>query len=239
MRTIFSRILFGVLLFWVPTFAGQQVAQTGGKETMSPPWIELGGSNESQLWQNYIADKEGLFRIQNRKQVLALEKMGALVPLLQSKTIKVDPRLRKDPEYCFVLPSVTDFLKDRAVEYKHDFLKPTFQVNSAVRDAVRQKRIRGSGNTNAADASGPKASSHLTGATIDITKRKMTQAQIEWWREKLLDLECQRVIEATEEFRQACFHIMVFGNYKRMYFDDPTEQPHIVVARKHKGKHRR
>lgn len=200
------------------------------------PLIELSGSNESQVWQNYKADKEGLFRTGNRKQLLFLEKAGLLVPLPQTNVVRIDPRLRKDREYCYALPRVPVFLTDRAYEYRRAMPKAAFEISSAVRDEVKQKALRRGGNQNAADATGPKASSHLTGATIDITKRKMAKAQIEWWREKLLDLECQGVIEATEEFRQACFHIMVFGNYKQMYADETPEKIKAKPAKRYSRK---
>ena len=203
---------------------------------MVPPPVELKGSEESQLWQNYMVEKEGLARMPNRKHLLTWEALGFFVSLPQTNTARIDSRLKKDPEYCFALPRVADFLKDRAYELRRDLPGVHFEVSSAVRDEDRQKKIRRAGNWNAASVSGPKASSHLTGATIDITKKKMSKAQIEWWRKKLLYYETLRMIEATEEFNQAVFHIMVFGSYKRMHPDDPEDEVAKKVTKKKKGK---
>ena len=236
-------LFFAACSLWgaAPLFAALQtiVSPPGAWPVVVRPLIELAGSNESQIWQNYMADHENLFRVGNRKQLLFLEKKGILVPLPQTNVVRIDPRLRKNPEYCYALPRVPIFLLDRAHEYKHELPNAAFELSSAVRDEVRQKSIRRGGNQNAADATGPKASSHLTGATIDITKRRMTKAQIEWWRTKLLDLECQGVIEATEEFRQACFHIMVFGSYKQMYPVATENQVKAKPGKRHIRKHKK
>ncbi len=41
----------------------------------------------------------------------------------------------------------------------------------------------------------------------------MNKEELEWMRSKLLELEDQGLIEATEEKAQLCFHIMVFDTY--------------------------
>jgi hypothetical protein len=68
-------------------------------------------------------------------------------------------------------------------------------------------------NKNAAPVSGPTSSSHLGGSTVDITKKGLTKDEIRWMRKALLKLEAQDLVEATEEFRQSVFHIMVYKMY--------------------------
>jgi ribosomal protein S19E (S16A) len=68
-------------------------------------------------------------------------------------------------------------------------------------------------NENAADATGDDRSSHLTGATIDISKRWMSPAGQEWIREVLYSLREAGYIYAIEEFYQPTFHIMVYPKY--------------------------
>jgi hypothetical protein len=70
-------------------------------------------------------------------------------------------------------------------------------------------------NGNTAPISGPKKSSHLTGATVDIAKVGLTKAELDWLRKKLLVLEAEDLIEATEEQDQLVFHAMVFHTYSQ------------------------
>ena len=69
-------------------------------------------------------------------------------------------------------------------------------------------------NANAASPYGEKRSTHLTGASIDISKKGMTRAQQNWMRGVLRSLREQGYIFAIEEFRQPAFHIMVYRQYE-------------------------
>ena len=88
----------------------------------------------------------------------------------------------------------------------------SFIVTSAVRTIEYQKKLRRR-NHNAAPETGDTASSHLAGLTIDISKRGMTKAQHKWFENYLASMREQNLIEAAEERRQACFHIMVSERY--------------------------
>ena len=69
-------------------------------------------------------------------------------------------------------------------------------------------------NANAAPAYGLERSSHLTGATVDITKIGMAAKQVSWMRRRLNELEKNELIEYVEEVnQQSTFHIMVFAKY--------------------------
>ena len=57
-------------------------------------------------------------------------------------------------------------------------------------------------------------SSHLTGATLDISKRFMMPAHQDWVRDVLYHLHRRRVVHAVEEFSQPCFHVMVYKSYR-------------------------
>ncbi len=131
--------------------------------------------------------------------------------LPDTAVVKTDPRLKSDEAYCYVRPWTRDFLEDFGLEYFEEFHR-VIQVNSGVRDVEHQKELRRT-NSNAAAISGPKASSHLTGATVDIAKMNMSAAELAWVRTKLLALERQKKIEATEERKQLVFHVMIFRAY--------------------------
>lgn len=212
MKTLLK--VLSVLLLPIYLFARPPARPPGDGKKISAPKVSFSGTDESQRWQNYIADIEHLVRIQNNEELVALEKSGALVLLPETETIRVDPRLKSDTDYCYVLPRVSEFLKDLAVALTSDLPQRFFQINSAARDAVWQKNLQ-KNNPNAAAVSGPKASSHLTGATIDIAKLKVPPKQIKWMRKRLFLLAKKRMIWVTEETHQAVFHIMVFSTYKK------------------------
>ena len=58
-------------------------------------------------------------------------------------------------------------------------------------------------------------SSHLTGATLDISKKGMSAKQLEWMRRVLGNLRARGYLYAVEEFQQPTFHIMVYKSYPR------------------------
>lgn len=229
MRTRLLFLIFGFLFVFL--FAQVQLGSTDVAQVPTKPPVELKGSDESQRWQNHMADLDHLNRIQNQAELLQLEKKHLLVPLPETSTICIDPRLKRDAMYCYTRPWTRKFLKDMALAFVQQFPGSSFQVNSAVRDRVRQRNLQKQGNHNAAAVSGPKASSHLTGATIDIAKHEMSKAELAWWRKALLCLERQGLIEATEESNQAVFHIMVFKRYA-------AEEPLVKVPSKRHKKNR-
>ncbi len=178
----------------------------------------LKGSPESLRKQNEVADQEGLKRIKNDRELEEMKKKGELVPVPLST--KVDPKLH--PKWRWCLSCTADFLDDFAVDFIDRFgYMP--QLSSAVRTVERQLAIqRGDEltpkNANAAPVKGDRASVHLTGSSFDISKLKMPKDEILWVRQRLLELEERGLIEATEEWDQACFHVMVFQTYcKRLY----------------------
>jgi uncharacterized protein YcbK (DUF882 family) len=169
----------------------------------------LRGSRSSLKGQNKEADRENLTRIETDAQLERFKRSGLLVRLPETEQVQVDPRLPVKWRWC--RPVVAKFLRDLGREYFAEFHKP-LQVNSAVRTAERQRELR-KRNGNATKADGENRSSHLTGATIDLARRNMTITEEKWLGKKLLSLEKQKLIEATKERKQACFHLMVFSRY--------------------------
>lgn len=163
----------------------------------------------SQLTQNRRADEENLSRIRDRAMLRRFVRAGLLEP--------VPPRTRYyytryiPPEYHYLRPWSKLFLDRLSRQHYARFKKP-LRVTSMVRTASMQARLAGR-NLNAADAHGPRRSSHLTGATLDISKAGMSAEQIEWMRGVLHALKEQGYLYAVEEFAQPTFHIMVFRNY--------------------------
>src|SRR5262249_48906412 len=108
-------------------------------------------------------------------------------------------------------PWTREFVIDLGRAFYAEFHQPV-QITSAVRTVEQQKKLRRS-NHNAAPIDGDTASSHLAGTTVDIGKRGLTRKQKKWMDQYLKNLQDNGLIEAAEERRQACFHVMVLQRY--------------------------
>lgn len=180
--------------------------------------LPMRGTHELLVHQNVIADVEGLNRIQNDAQLNAMVRSGALVRLPVGSALDVDPRLPVNRRYC--RPWTARFLGEISRAHEELFGHP-LQVNSAVRTVNFQRRLMRF-NGNAAPASGDTASPHLTGETIDITKKGMSPREIGWMRAALGELQRDGKMDVEEEFEQAVFHISVYKTYA------PGLVPHTV-----------
>lgn len=191
--------LFFLLVLLLPSM--------GEAQTKNP---SLRGSRGSLQKQNAIADREDLTRIRNEDAIARFVRAGLLVPIPDGKYgIVVDQRLEDDRRYC--RPWTVKFLKDLGTRFQKKFGKP-IRVNSCVRDKETQEDLRDR-NGNAARTSGPRASSHLTGSTVDIARIGLNGTEQAFIRSRLLFHERGGRIEATQESRQAVWHIMVFKQY--------------------------
>lgn len=122
-------------------------------------------------------------------------------------------------QYHYLRPWSKLFL-DRLSRQYHARFHKRLRVTSMVRTAALQQRLTRR-NENAADAHGPRRSSHLTGATLDVSKFGMSRQEIDWMRRHLHDLKQRGYLYAVEEFSQPTFHIMVFKRYGEY---QPAEQ---------------
>jgi len=169
----------------------------------------LRGSTDSMVRQNEEIDRLQLPRIADNDQLMELERTQELVPIQENRALRVNPSLQADKKYC--RPWCNQFLQDMSEAYYKEFRAP-LQVNSAVRTMEQQQKLRRS-NRNAAPEIGEHASSHLAGITVDLAKRGLTRAQHKWIEDYLKNLRDQGLVEAAEERRQACFHVMVSDRY--------------------------
>jgi hypothetical protein len=171
--------------------------------------VALKGSRDSLLRQNEEIDRLKLDRIQNDQELQQLVDSGDLVAVPSDRYVRIDPRLEVDHRYCRTW--TRDFVLDLGEAYYKEFHEP-IQVNSAVRTVEQQEHLMRY-NHNAAPAEGPIASSHLAGLTVDIAKHGMTRRQHKWVENYLVRMRELGLIEAAEERKQACFHVMVSERY--------------------------
>jgi hypothetical protein len=173
---------------------------------MPPPLL---GSLASLERQNERLEAEGLERIENESDLSARIAEGVLVPIPIFEGLTVNADLPENHRYC--RPWTARFLADLAQAHETAFHRP-LEVSSAVRTVEYQRRLMET-NGNAAPAEGDVVSPHLTGATVDIAKKGMSDGEIAWMRRRLLALEDAGKIDVEEEFHQACFHITVYKSY--------------------------
>jgi hypothetical protein len=167
------------------------------------------GSHESLVRQNQRTEQDGLERLQDEVDIQRQVAAHKLVAIPRSAGLTVDARLAANRRY--TRPWTAKFLSDVAAAHLARFASDV-QVNSAVRTVEFQKRlVRVNGN--AAPSDGDNASPHLMGATVDLAKKGMSAAEIQWMRAFLTPLEDAGKLDVEEEFHQACFHITVYKSY--------------------------
>jgi len=178
-----------------------------------PSWagdrLILAADESSQLVQNQRADADHLSRIGDSAMLRRFVRHRYLVAVPARTPSYYLHGIR--PAYRYSRPWTRLFLDRLSRQYFARFHQP-LRVTSLVRTEESQRRLERI-NDNAADADGDLRSSHLTGATVDISKRYMSAAGQAWMREVLLSLRQRGYLYAIEEFSQPTFHVMVFPNY--------------------------
>ncbi len=169
----------------------------------------LRGSLDSMVRQNEEIDRLALTRIQNDDELHNMILRQELLELSDSEGILIAPNLDVTRRYS--RPWTRDFVNDLGKAFYEEFRRP-IQITSAVRTAEQQRKLRRR-NRNAAPIEGERASSHLAGTTVDIGKRGLNRKEKKWLEQYLKDMQDQGFIEAAEERRQACFHVMVLQRY--------------------------
>jgi hypothetical protein len=169
----------------------------------------LRGSHESMTRQNEEIDRLQLPRIADQQQLIELEHTGELVPIKETQSLRWSAAIQEDKRFC--RPWTNQFLTDMSSAYYKEFRTP-LQVNSAVRTMEQQQKLRRH-NSNAAPETGETASSHMAGITIDLARRGLTKSQHDWVEGYLKNLRDQGLVEAAEERRTWCFHVMVSDRY--------------------------
>jgi Family of unknown function (DUF5715) len=189
-------------------------------------------SHDSLLRQNEEIDRIDLPRIQDDAELEALKASGALVPIEESESLKIERGLDPSRRYC--RPWTRDFVTDLSEVYYRQF-HSQIQVNSAVRTVKGQKKLRRH-NRNAAPAEGDTASSHLAGVTVDLQRRGLSKDQIRFIERYLFYLNALGLVEPEEERRHWCFHVMVSDRYQdwrqtqTIFRHSPVEEPVTAPA---------
>ncbi len=161
-------------------------------------------SKESLIRQNLAINQMGLVRIKDEKELEEVVRLEKLVALPVNSAVKIAPGLPANRRYA--LSMTIGFLLTLSEAYRTQF-GTALTVDSAVRPVNVQERLRRH-NHAAAPALGETASSHESGATIDISRR-MSRAQTRWLENVLSMYQAYSVVIVEEE--KNCFHIQVIG----------------------------
>lgn len=186
----------------------------------------LVADSTSSIVQNQQADSDNLSRMTSVRMLRRFEQKGWLVRVPASTSNYYVHSVPATYRYC--RPWTKLFLTRLSEQY-HARFGDRLRVTSLVRTAGRQRALARR-NGNAADASGPERSSHLTGATIDISKRFMSHEERQWMRDVLYSLRQAGYLYAIEEFWQPTFHVMVYRNYPD-YVQQLTRQRKTLQAK--------
>lgn len=163
----------------------------------------------SPVIQNTHADTDHLSRMLNSAMIRRFVRHGYLVPVKSSTHSWDLHAVPSTNRYC--RPWTRLFLKRLSRQF-HAKFGDRLRITSLVRSVESQIALARR-NGNAAKAFGRLRSSHLTGATLDISKHSMTAAEQRWMRNVLFSLRRAGYLYAIEEFQQPTFHIMIFRNY--------------------------
>lgn len=172
------------------------------------------GSHDLLVQQNVELDRLQLPRIADDFELARYESSQDLVPVSESQALKIAEVLPDNRRYC--RPWTRDFLENFSQAFYSEFRSP-IQVNSLVRTAEQQRKLRRH-NRFAAPESGDTASTHLTGVTVDLSRRGLTKAQYEWVRSYLMPLKEAGLVDPIEE-RQPVLHVVVFDKYSEHLID--------------------
>ncbi|MBI4280848.1 hypothetical protein HY628_01465 [Candidatus Uhrbacteria bacterium] len=182
---------------------------------------QAAGRSSLNSFEDHGLEKEGaaverfaLSRLANTHDLRKMirEKRLARVPN-RGKGFVLDQRLglrdhRNRQLYRHARPYTLRFIQWLGREYGRRF-DHAFRITSLVRTCEYQRRLRRS-NPNATSC---EATSHTTGATVDIQYRVMSRRGRTWVRSVLLDFERQGFLQATMERGQPVFHVMVYPTY--------------------------
>ena len=177
----------------------------------------LKGGVISQKRQNRVADRHHLTRLKDLDALKKSVRSGLLVEVSDTDAYRLGPYLGYlDPGneawYRHTRTWTKRFL-DRELGDIHRATGERFKVTSLVRTRAYQRKLVKSGANAISGRAWWRQSSHLTGATVDISYKDMSADARKRLEKRLLALEKAGLIEATKEHASYCFHIMVFPEY--------------------------
>jgi len=164
--------------------------------------------------ENAAATRDNLSRLRSLRTLVRFRRARLLLALPASTrayyVVGVPASLR------VARPWTKRFIEQLAAA-KHLLFGTRLRITSLARTTARQEALIAA-NANAAPVRGPMRSTHLTGGAVDISKRQLSELEIDWLRTVLQRLTADSLIHAIEEFNEPHFHVLVrrrYGAYSR------------------------
>jgi hypothetical protein len=159
--------------------------------------------------ENAVADVERLSRLRSRALLNRLVRARLLLPVAEGAR---GVRVVGVPAWRRVARPWTRLFIYQLGAAIAELFGASLRVTDLTRTVAVQAALLGS-NGNAAPARGPHRSSHLTGASVDVSKALHSDVEVQWLRLVLRRLTERGVVLAIEEFAQPHFHVMVRRQY--------------------------
>jgi hypothetical protein len=159
--------------------------------------------------ENAVADAQRLTRLRSRRLLDRFRDAGLLVPVTpggRGFDVVGVPAWRR-----VARPWTRSFVQHVGAA-AHQLFGARLRVTDMTRTEAVQAALLTS-NGNAGPASGPHRSSHLTGASVDLSKTQHSETEVQWLRAVLARLTARGAVLAIEEFAQPHFHVMVLRQY--------------------------
>jgi hypothetical protein len=159
--------------------------------------------------ENAAATRDGLSRMRDLAMVRRFRRAGRLVPVVAEARsyyvagVSAASRVAR--------PWTRRFIEQLAGAM-HALFETRLRVTSLTRTPASQLALRRV-NVNAAPTAGPVRSTHLTGAAVDISKRALSDTEIDWLRIVLRRLAADGMVHVAEEFHEPHFHVLVRKRY--------------------------
>jgi hypothetical protein len=167
------------------------------------------GSRASLDIQNRMAKTHGFTFLDTRSDLEKFVRLGYLVPVEPTADFDLH-----EVSFPYTRPETLLFVKRLAAQY-HTACGEPMVVTSLTRPNTLQP-------VNASDRS-----VHPTGMAVDLRLAPGVKCR-RWLERVLLDLEQQRVIEATRERRPAHYHIAIFPEPYRAWVDGRAATVHVA-----------
>lgn len=175
----------------------------------------LRGGKAAMTRQNAAADADGLTRLQDLDDLKRFIGQGHLVPIGNTRSYYLDGPGSMDRThakyYRYARPWTKAFMDKELGALRAKFGRKA-KVTSLVRTQDYQDRICRAGNRAATCGDEDwEISTHLTGATVDISKHGMSRKALRWFRSRLKKLHRQGKVDVIEE--RGAFHVLVLKAY--------------------------
>ena len=162
---------------------------------------------KSLAHENLVADELKLPRFQRLDDIVLSHPVLSQVPL-ETETFFVDDHV--DPSRRYLQKWAYAYLVNIALDFKKEVVSskdyPKLKVTSLVRDLDYQlHRVKSVAKCKTPET----CSTHLTGATFDISFKNMSREQYKWMYDRLSRDRDLGAVNAIHEPWSGCFHIFV------------------------------